>query len=57
MSTRLPDDRARCHDDQCPSREMCQRWIQRDRGGPRTPHVTSMRYMTGCEYYDYDGLF
>ena len=31
----LPDDWCRCTSDDCPDREECVRWLQREEGGPR----------------------
>lgn len=52
---RPANDITRCHDDSCPSREICSRWVYRDDGGPRTPHVATMRFGGGCEHYDFGG--
>lgn len=53
--SRPANDITRCHDDVCPSREICSRWVYRDDGGPRTPHVVTMRFGGGCEHYDFGG--
>jgi hypothetical protein len=49
----LSNDKARCHDDHCPPREQCQRWLQRETG---RVHVASLRFRNGCELFDYLGL-
>ena len=49
------DDICRCHDHDCPQRKICTRFVYRDLGGPQTPHVESMRFLPGCEQYDYSG--
>lgn len=36
LSFRLPFDIARCHDDACPDRERCGRWVWREVCGPAT---------------------
>ena len=38
----LPADYARCHDDKCPDRERCLRWLGRDDDHPRTVHVVTL---------------
>lgn len=49
---RLSSDVARCHDDGCPAREVCQRWRQRETG---RVHAASLRFQEGCEQCDYTG--
>lgn len=44
---RLPYDWCRCHDDECPKRETCLRWIDRMSGDPRTVHATTKREDSG----------
>jgi hypothetical protein len=39
----LPNDIARCHDEQCQVRERCERWVYRETGDPRTIHCTTLR--------------
>jgi hypothetical protein len=39
----LPDDIARCHDITCEVRSYCQRFVQRNRGGPRVVHAATLR--------------
>lgn len=39
----LRDDCCRCHDHECPDREECQRWTDRDLGNGVTPHAYLMR--------------
>lgn len=38
----LEPDVCRCHDDGCAKRYRCARWLERDNGGPRTPHSWSL---------------
>lgn len=38
----VPEDICRCHDNGCPERNLCLRWMQRETGGPRTPHSHSL---------------
>lgn len=38
----LPADYARCHDDACPDRERCLRWLGRDDEHPRLVHVATL---------------
>jgi hypothetical protein len=40
---RLPYDICRCHDEDCPQREDCLRWLDRKKSGARTSHVDTMR--------------
>lgn len=42
--TRLLNDVCRCHDDACPERENCLRWLQRDTGTENTPHAATLYY-------------
>lgn len=51
---RPANDVCRCVDDECPSREICARWVFRNDRGPRTP-VGKLRFMPGCEQYDFCG--
>ena len=37
---RLPNDWCRCHDEQCPVREQCKRWLDRANDGRN--HVVHM---------------
>lgn len=48
--SRLPNDICRCHDESCPSREICERWKQRETG---RVHTASLMCQPGCEQYDY----
>lgn len=45
--SRLYDDECRCHDEVCPDKRGCMRWIERERGGPRTPHSWSLYPLPG----------
>lgn len=38
----LPADYARCHDETCPDRERCLRWLGRNDEHPRVVHVASL---------------
>ena len=40
---KLPDDVCRCHDDACPERETCLRFLQREIGGIRVVHSATLR--------------
>jgi len=48
----LSNDICRCHDDECPERETCERYIQRSTG---RVHVRSMRREPGCQAFDREG--
>lgn len=48
----LSDDACRCHDDECPTREICERYLQRGTG---RVHDRSLRFKPGCEQFDYCG--
>jgi hypothetical protein len=39
----LPRDICRCHDVECPEREKCQRFLQRNNGGKYAVHTDTMR--------------
>jgi hypothetical protein len=42
----LPDDYCRCHDDKCPERGDCMRWLERGRGSypnAKLVHASSLR--------------
>jgi hypothetical protein len=47
MTPRLLNDICRCHDDQCPDRAVCLRWLTRDTG---YTHVASLRNSDGTCY-------
>lgn len=36
------DEICRCHDSRCLERKRCLRWLERESGGPRTPHSYSL---------------
>lgn len=38
MKLTLPADVTRCHADECPERETCQRWVQRESGRVHAQH-------------------
>ena len=42
-------DISRCHDDSCPERETCKRWVFRDTGHDRTPHTTTLMQNGVCD--------
>lgn len=44
-------DRARCHGQNCESRDTCERYLQRRTGGPMTPHYESMADGEFCGHY------
>lgn len=44
---KLPDDVCRCHDDGCPEREECKRYLQRNNGGVHVVHAATLREGTG----------
>jgi len=39
----LPDDICRCWDAACPERDMCRRWLQREKGGAYVVHASTLR--------------
>jgi hypothetical protein len=45
---RLHWDVCRCHDDRCPARAQCRRYLDRDYAGPQTPHAMTHRD-PGCD--------
>lgn len=60
----LKPEICRCHDDCCAKRYGCARWVEREHGGPRTPHSWSLYQLTDeqaaplalaypvpCDYY------
>ena len=42
-STRILNDRVRCHDGQCRARQTCERWLARNDSRERYLHVNSLR--------------
>lgn len=48
----LPNDICRCHDNACPQREECLRWLCREQCEGRTPHVNTMRTRDQPEHCD-----
>ena len=42
MITKLANDICRCHDETCKDRFKCLRYLERNTGGERTPHLPSM---------------
>lgn len=44
----LPADVSRCHDEQCKENKSCARFLQRERGGVRIRHASSLREKNGC---------
>jgi hypothetical protein len=44
----LPNDVARCHDEQCQVRERCERWKQRNSGQTYVVHATTLRPAWRC---------
>jgi hypothetical protein len=42
MTHRLPDDICRCRDHDCPIKDTCLRWIQRDMGSQRLVSADSL---------------
>jgi hypothetical protein len=46
-------DTCRCHDDGCPERTWCGRWIHRDTKDPRAVHSWSLRAITYDGFPDY----
>lgn len=48
----LPFDVCRCQDDACPRRDECLRWMERMKGGPRTPYRSDFRNDDGgCDAF------
>lgn len=43
---RLLNDICRCHDNECPQRSDCLRYLQRNEGGERTPNALTLRALT-----------
>ena len=39
---KLPNDICRCFGKHCGEKETCERWIQRETGGERTPYTLTM---------------
>lgn len=39
----LPFDCCRCHDHNCELAENCQRYLDRNNGGERTPHAPTLK--------------
>ena len=51
---KLPADVCRCHDDDCPQKETCLRWLARhDCGHPRINHAASLwdEMDRDCKHY------
>jgi hypothetical protein len=48
----LANDICRCHDLGCSQNDSCLRFLNKDNGGERTPHVKSFSDLKGpCQYY------
>ena len=45
----MNDDTCRCHDNSCPARQSCARWLHRNEGGPGASHIETMR--DDCKHY------
>jgi hypothetical protein len=63
MNQRLPNDICRCRDADCPEREHCLRWTQRDIGGSRLvsapscfPFETHSVVTDGCPAFIQDDV-
>lgn len=50
--TQLPADYTRCHDDGCPERRTCRRWLARNTLDPDTPHAESLHPSGGPDYLE-----
>ena len=48
---KLPNDVCRCHDATCTKRQRCERYLQRNTGGERTPQQATMRVSGECVYF------
>ncbi len=42
-TVRMHPDSCRCHDDRCPERMDCRRYLDRGYAGPQTPHAMTHR--------------
>jgi hypothetical protein len=49
----IPNDYCRCHDDTCPKKDTCQRFIYRHQVGERTLNSDSLwdKDANKCRYY------
>lgn len=51
MTQPLPPDETRCHGFQCPTREQCARYLERNNYQCNTPFVSHLCEGEGLSYY------